>query len=167
MDAGAKSKYEKMATKDKTRYTAEMAKYQKTKSYKDFQVTLEEFKINKKKAASKFPKDENRPKRAASAWMLFLNDERPKLMAKGLAMTEVTTKASDMWKKISASDKKKYEDKAAKAKTKYDKDIAAYENSGKYKKYIAAKKAFEEGLKDSAKAPKSASGKKKSASAAK
>merc|ERR1712217_831040 len=101
-----------------------------------------------------------------SAWMLFLNDERPKLMAKGLAMTEVTTKASDMWKKISTSDKKKYEDKAAKAKTKYEKDIAAYEKSGKYKKYIAAKKAFEEGLKDAKpKTPKSASGKKKASAA--
>merc|ERR550517_86939 len=147
MDDGAKAKFEKIAAKDKDRYTKDFAKYEKTKSYKDFQVTLEEFKKAKKKADRKFRKDENRPKKAATAWMLFLNDERPKLMKQGFAMTEVTTKASDMWKKLSGPAKKKYEDKAVKAKSKYEKDIAAYEKSAKYKKYMSEKKAFEAGLK--------------------
>merc|ERR1719273_15909 len=162
MAESAKTKFVNIATKDKARDEKEQAKYEKTKSFKDFQVTLAEFKVNKKKSDSKFRKDENRPKKAATAWMLFLNDERPKLMKQGLAMTEVTTKASALWKAISGAAKKKYEDKAIKAKTKYDKDLAAYEKSGKYKKYMAEKKAFEEGLKENK--PKSASkGKVKSA----
>lgn len=145
----AKAKFTKIAEKDKSRYEKERAKYEKTKNYKDFQVTLQEFKVNKKKQDAKFPKDENRPKKALSGWMFFLNDERPKLMKKGLSITEVTSKASTMWKGLSGAAKKKYEDKAAKAKAKHTKDIAAYEKSSKYKKYMAEKKAFEEGLKES------------------
>merc|ERR1712087_334295 len=161
MAESAKTKFVNIATKDMARYGKEMAKYEKTKNFKDFQTTLAEFKVNKKKADSKFRKDENRPKKAATAWMLFLNDERPKLMKQGLAMTEVTTKASALWKALSGAAKKKYDDKATSDKAKYDKDIAAYEKSGKYKKYMAEKKVFEEGLK--ADKPKSSS-KAKSAS---
>merc|ERR1719507_1880948 len=124
-----------------------------------------EFKVQKKRAESKFRKDENRPKRSASAWMLFLNDERPGLMKQGLAVTEETTKASAMWKKISGSEKEKYENKAAKLKKAYEKEIAAYENSNKYKKYMKEKAAFEEALK--AKEPKKVKSASKKVSTAK
>merc|ERR1719295_1335559 len=141
MSDGEKKKFNDIAAKDKARYEKEMDKYKKTKSYKDHQVKLAEFKVEKKKQAAKFPKDENRPKKATTAWMLFLNEKRPALMAKGVAMTECSAKVSTMWKALGAAEKKKYEDKAAKAKAKYDKDVAAYEKSGKHKKYMADKAA--------------------------
>jgi len=138
-----KKKYESAAAKDKTRYEKEKTKYEKTKNYKDHQVRLEEFKKQKKKADSKFRKDENRPKRAQSAWMIFLGEKRPGLIKKGFSITEVTSKGSEIWKTLGAAEKKKYEAKAAKLKTKYEKDIATYERSAKYKKYMTEKKAFE------------------------
>jgi len=157
MSEGEKKKFNDIAVKDKARYTKEMEKYMKTNSYKEHQVKLTEFKKQKKKQAAKFPKDENRPKKATTAWMFFLNDKRPALMASGVAMTECSAKVSTMWKALGAAEKKKWEDKAAKAKIKYDKDVAAYEKSGKYKKYMADKAEHEAKFASG----KKASGKKK------
>lgn len=152
--ADAKKKpYQDKAEKLKAKYNTAMEKYKKSASYQKHQEALKEWK--KTKANKPFPKDENRPKRAPSAYLLYTGDVRPALMKKGLAVTEVMSKASKMWNALSAGEKKKYEDKAAKAKAKYDKDIEKYEKSASHKKYIKEKAEYDAEMKAKRKADKS------------
>ncbi|KAK1343048.1 hypothetical protein QTO34_015820 [Cnephaeus nilssonii] len=106
MSAKEKSKFEDMAKSDKARYDREMKNYVPPKGDKK----------GKKK-------DPNAPKRPPSAFFLFCSEHRPKIKSEhpGLSI-------GDTAKKL---DKQPYEQKAAKLKEKYEKDIAAYRAKGK------------------------------------
>merc|ERR1719282_1103145 len=63
------------------------------------------------------------PKRPASAYMLWLNSERPtivKKLGKNAGVTDVAKEAGAQWGKLTAAKKKPYEAEAAKLKTKYE-----------------------------------------------
>merc|ERR1711877_106958 len=82
----------------------------------------------------------NRP---MSGYMLWLKDTRKSIKGKNIA--EVSKKAGEMWKSLSADKKKTYGDRALEAKKKY----AAYVATGKG---AAALKAYKDGI-AKAKAP--------------
>jgi structure-specific recognition protein 1 len=115
---------------------------------------------------NKKPKDKNAPKRSLSAYMLFSQDERPKILAKNknLKITEVAKEIGSSWAKLSDSDKKKYQDKAAKNKAAYDKELAKYKQSSQYKKYENELKEWKQTQKDGKKSPKKTPKKTKSKS---
>ena len=73
-------------------------------------------------------KDPNAPKRAQTAFFLWLNDNRAaiKKANPNAAVTEIAKLAGEQWKKVSAADKKKYDDLNAKDKERYEKETAAY-----------------------------------------
>merc|ERR1719461_688752 len=131
-----------------------MAKYMKTKKYAEFQEAKKEFKKTQAKKAAKFRKDENAPKRPMSGYFLFLNDKRAGLVKQGLSVTEVSKKGSEMWNALSEDKRQPWLDKAAKAKAKYEKDLAKYQKSSQYKKYMAEKAAHEAKYKEEAKTEK-------------
>ncbi|KAJ1060493.1 hypothetical protein K5549_014839 [Capra hircus] len=105
MSAKEKSKFEDMAKSDKARYNREMKNYVPPKGDKK----------GKKK-------DPNAPKRPPSAFFLFCSEHRPKIKSEHLGLS-----IGDTAKKLGEP----YEQKAAKLKEKYEKDIAAYGAKGK------------------------------------
>merc|ERR1719461_1281000 len=91
---------------------------------------------------SKFKKDENKPSRPLSAYFLFMADEREDLVADGMTHKEAMTKVGNMWTALSNAKKKPYQDKAAAAKAKYDKQVEKYKKTALYKKYQKEKDEF-------------------------
>ncbi|KAJ3352135.1 FACT complex subunit [Entophlyctis luteolus] len=98
--------------------------------------------VKKKKAerpregdAKKVKKDPNAPKGAQSSYIIFSNEVRDKVRAENpsLSLTETSKKIGAMWKELSADEKKKYEDLAAKDKKRVRAEMAEYEKkkSGK------------------------------------
>merc|ERR1719499_2600489 len=76
------------------------------------------------------------------AYFLFSADERDDLVASGMSHTEAMSKCGEMWRNLSAAKKKPYEDKAAAAKAKYQKQVEKYQKTATYKKYVAERDAF-------------------------
>ncbi|KNC34603.1 hypothetical protein FF38_09360 [Lucilia cuprina] len=82
-----------------------------------------------KKQKSKKPtkkKDSNKPKRATTAFMLWLNDTREQIKKDnpGIKITEIAKKGGEMWREL--KDKSKWEEKAAKDKQRYLDEMKDY-----------------------------------------
>eukprot|EP00483_Globobulimina_turgida_P002291 UN02293 len=111
-------------------------------------------KKNRKKAApkksNKKPKDINAPKRSQSSYFLFMNERRPILRQKhtGKSMTDISKLISAEWKKITGTDKTKYNEKAAVLKEKYKKDLDIYKQSSNFRRFEKKLKKWKEEQKD-------------------
>lgn len=83
-----------------------------------------------RKRRQKKEKDENKPKRAVSAYMLWLNENRERIKAEnpGIAFTDIAKKGGEMWKKL--EDKSEWEARAAKLKEEYNQAMKEYKSSG-------------------------------------
>ncbi|XP_032570290.1 FACT complex subunit Ssrp1 [Drosophila sechellia] len=103
---GAKKKKEKSEKKEK-----------KEKKHKEKERT---------KKPSKKKKDSGKPKRATTAFMLWLNDTRESIKREnpGIKVTEIAKKGGEMWKEL--KDKSKWEDAAAKDKQRYHDEMRNY-----------------------------------------
>lgn len=79
---------------------------------------------------SKKDRDENAPKRASTAFMLWLNEHREKIKKEnpGIKVTEIAKKGGEMWSEM--KDKSEWESKAAKEKERYNKEMEEYKASG-------------------------------------
>lgn len=73
-------------------------------------------------------KDKDAPKKGLSAFMYFSSDKREQIKADnpGIAFTEVAKKLGELWKTLSAEDKKPYEAKAEEDKGRYALEMEAY-----------------------------------------
>ncbi|OCF59277.1 non-histone chromosomal protein 6 [Kwoniella mangroviensis CBS 10435] len=89
-------------------------------------------------AKKRAKKDPNKPKRALSAYMFFVQDYRERIKAENpdASFGDVGKLLGLKWKEMSAGEKKPYEDKAQADKARADKENAVYKANGK-----AAKKA--------------------------
>jgi len=96
---------------------------------------------------SKPAKDPNKPKRAPSAFFVFMDEFRKEFKEKNpknKSVAAVGKAAGERWKSLSESDKAPYVAKANKLKGEYNKAIAAYnkgESTAAAKPAPAAKKA--------------------------
>jgi len=74
----------------------------------------------------KAKKDKNAPKRGLSAYMIFSNENRQKILAEnpGIGFTDVARKAAEMWK--AQTDKTKWEALAKKDKERYEREMKVY-----------------------------------------
>ncbi|EPQ13712.1 High mobility group protein B3 [Myotis brandtii] len=108
MSAKEKSKFDEMAKAYKVRYDQEMKDYGPAKGGKK--------------------KDPNAPKRPLSGFFLFCLKFHPKIKSTnpGVSIGDVAKKLGEMWNNLSDSEKKLYNNKAAKLKEKYEKDVADY-----------------------------------------
>ncbi|KAF9809669.1 hypothetical protein SFRURICE_016440 [Spodoptera frugiperda] len=72
----------------------------------------------------------DKPKRPMSAYMLWLNSAREQIKSEnpGMKVTEIAKKGGEIWK--SMKDKSEWEEKAAKAKEQYAKDLESYNANG-------------------------------------
>jgi structure-specific recognition protein 1 len=87
----------------------------------------------KKERGTKKPKkdrDENAPKRATTAFMLWLNENREKIKKDnpGIKVTEIAKKGGEIWSEM--KDKSEWESKAGKEKERYTKEMEEYKSSG-------------------------------------
>lgn len=84
-----------------------------------------------RKKRQKKERDENKPKRSPSAFILFLGDMREKIKKEhpGITIKEIPKRAGEMWKET--TDKSKWEEKAAELKKEYEKAMQEYNSSGK------------------------------------
>lgn len=82
------------------------------------------------KSKKKKNKDENAPKRATSAFMLWLNDTREEIKREqpNLKVTEIAKRGGEMWREL--KDKSIWEEKAAKDKERYTNEMKEYKQSG-------------------------------------
>ena len=74
-------------------------------------------------------KDKNAPKRAMNAYFLFANENRNKIQSQNpdLKITEISKILSENYKKLSDKERKVYEDKNAKDKERYEREMAVYQ----------------------------------------
>ncbi|OQV16312.1 High mobility group protein DSP1 [Hypsibius exemplaris] len=114
-----KTRFHDLAAGDKARFEKDMAGY----------VPPEGSGRSGKRKRGK--KDPNAPKRALSAFFWFCNDERPKVRAihSNMAVGDVAKELGKKWALVSAADKVRYEQLAAKDRERYQKEIAEYKAS--------------------------------------
>ncbi|KAL1498349.1 hypothetical protein ABEB36_009162 [Hypothenemus hampei] len=105
----------------------EKEKEKKKKKEKKSAKTVSE---KPRKRKEKKEKDENKPKRAATAFMLWLNSHRDQIKKDnpGIKVTEIAKKGGEMWREL--KDKSEWEKKASKEKEEYNKAMAEYKSSG-------------------------------------
>merc|ERR1719410_2728689 len=77
--------------------------------------------------------DRSKLKRPLSGYFTWLKDSRKSIKGKNVA--EVSKKAGEMWKSLSAEKKKTYEDRASKAKTEYAAYITKVKDTDAFKAY--------------------------------
>lgn len=137
VSAAQKSKYQKEYEKEKVVYDKAFAKYKKTDDYADYQKVKKEKRIKKVLLAAK--KDPARPKKPATAYILYANDVRDEVSSDTDGSIGATAKViGKMWQDLGASERKKYQDKAKVLATKFAKKKEAYEKSASYLKHKAA-----------------------------
>jgi len=130
----AGEEWKKLADAKKAPYEQ---KYQTAKA--KFEKDLEAFKakggvvaVKARKTSESKPKkekDPNMPKRPASGYMLYLQDNRDKIvkgLPAGFKVTDVAKEAGKLWKALTAKAKEPYEKKYEAAKAKFDSAMAAY-----------------------------------------
>merc|ERR1739845_86721 len=149
--------FEDSAAKAKEQRAAYIAKVKDTKEFKAYEdaraaARKQKLKRRVKSAVKAIAKDKGL-KRAPSAYMSWLSDNRKTIKGKNVA--EIGKKAGSMWKTLSAGSKKTYEDKAAKAKKAYDDFVASSKGAAALKAYkdaVAKAKAPLSATADKAKA---------------
>merc|ERR1712056_90507 len=137
LPADKKKTYEDRATKAKAEYATYIAKVKGTEA---FQAYLDKKAAARKKklarsvrsAMHKVPKDA-KLKKPLSGYMLWFKGARATIKEKNIA--EVSKKAGEMWKGLSAEKKKPFADKAQEAKKTYDAYVATSKGASALKAY--------------------------------
>merc|ERR1712003_507647 len=161
LPADEKKTYEERATKAKAEYAAYIAKVKGTEAfqaYMDKKAAARKKKLARsvRSAMHKVPKDA-KLKKPLSGYMLWFKGARSTIKGKNIA--EVSKKAGEMWKGLSAEKKKPFADKAQEAKKTYDAYVATSKGAAALKSYkdaIAKARAPLTKNSDAAKAKKAA-----------
>merc|ERR1712050_178950 len=161
LPADKKKTYEDRASKAKADYAAYIAKVKGTEAfqaYMDQKAVARKKKLKRsvKSAMHKVPKDA-KLKKPLSGYMLWFKGARSTIKGKNIA--EVSKKAGEMWKGLSAEKKKPFADKAQEAKKTYDAYVATSKGAAALKSYkdaIAKARAPLTKNSDAAKAKKAA-----------
>lgn len=142
LSAEKKEKYEGPARKQKETYQRLLSAYKLSAGYQEFQKKLHAYKIFETKKA--FKKDPNMPKKALSAYMLYINSIRQEITNDNpdLKMTELAPKMSAKWNALSQEEKIPWNDKAKSAKEAQEKKVAQYMKSAQRKEYEAEKEEY-------------------------
>ncbi|XP_013145199.1 PREDICTED: FACT complex subunit Ssrp1 [Papilio polytes] len=106
-------------------------------------ITISEAPRKRKEKSKKREKDANAPKRPVTAFMLWLNENRKKIIEDnpGLKVTEIAKKGGELWRDL--KDKSEWEEKASKAKEEYNTAMKKYKDSGAADEFKQKKKAAE------------------------
>merc|ERR1711979_53203 len=137
LPADKKKTYEDRASKAKAEYAAYIAKVKGTEAFQAFMDTKaaarkKKLKRSVRSAMHKVPKDA-KLKKPLSGYMLWFKGARSTIKGKNIA--EVSKKAGEMWKGLSAEKKKPFADKALEAKKTYDAYVATGKGAAALKAY--------------------------------
>lgn len=124
-DAGEKLKHKEKEKKKKSPEKKRKAESSKSASpKKKAKISPEKSKGKPRKKKAK--KDADAPKRAMSAYMLWLGEVREQIKQEnpGISVTELSKVAGEKWKQI--EDKSEWQEKAKEAKAKYEVAMKAY-----------------------------------------
>merc|ERR1719384_2320043 len=134
--------FEKKAAAAKASYTTKREKYEKSAGYKRHQMKMLAWKIHETKKP--FKKDENAPKRALSAYMLYAASVRSKILKENpdMEVTEVMKEQSVWWKALSEKDREPWVNKAAAEKKKYQAKLERYMKTADYTSYVTARDEY-------------------------
>ncbi|XP_045772844.1 FACT complex subunit Ssrp1 [Maniola jurtina] len=123
-------------------------------------ITISEAPRKRKDKSKKRDKDVNAPKRPSTAFMLWLNENRKKIIDEnpGVKVTEVAKKGGELWRDM--KDKSEWEEKAAKAKEDYNQAMKKYKDSGAADEFKQKKKQAEKDRKAAEKKTKAPASKK-------
>ncbi|XP_060803236.1 FACT complex subunit Ssrp1 [Amyelois transitella] len=104
-------------------------------------ITISEAPRKRKEKSKKREKDANAPKRPATAFMLWLNENRKSIVDEnpGIKVTEIAKKGGELWREL--KDKSEWEEKASKAKDEYNIAMKKYKDSGAADEFKQKKKA--------------------------
>ncbi|XP_053119117.1 high mobility group protein B3-like [Hemicordylus capensis] len=118
MSSKEKGKFDEMAKADKVRYDREMKDYGPAKGGG---------------GGDDDDEDPNAPNQSPSGFFLFCSEFRPKIKSTnpGLSIGDVAKKLGEMWNNLSDEEQQLYNNKAAKLKEKYEKDVADYKSKGR------------------------------------
>lgn len=85
-------------------------------------------KNDSKARKEKKQKDPNAPKRAKTAYFLFMDDKRAEVKRNhpDMKVTEIGAELGRLWKLLKPAEQEQYKAKAEQAKAKYVKELAAY-----------------------------------------
>lgn len=137
----AKTEYDTTYKTEMVTYKKLFNAYKQTNNYAVHQKRLKEHKVQAVKK-TKFRKDENHPKRPLSAYFLWMADQREGLTKQGLGHREMLKKCGELWKLVTADEKKPYEEKAAVAKKAYGVKLEKYKTTAEFKQYKEEKDTF-------------------------
>jgi len=129
LDAEGKKPYEDENLKDKKRYEEAMKSYKKPESgSSESEADSDSDKKKKKPAKKKAKSDPNAPKKPLNAYMYFQKENRDKVKKEKTELkgSEVSKELGQRWKKLSAADKKPYEEMSQKDKARYEKEFEKY-----------------------------------------
>ncbi|CAH0715384.1 unnamed protein product, partial [Brenthis ino] len=103
-------------------------------------ITISEAPRKRKEKSKKREKDANAPKRPATAFMLWLNENRKRIMEDnpGVKVTDVAKRGGELWRDL--KDKSEWEEKANKAKEEYNQAMKKYKESGAADEFKQKKK---------------------------
>jgi len=136
-----KKPYLNKAAKARAKFDAANEKYKKTSGYATWKEGQQEWKKAQKKANAKKNLKamlKNQPKRPLSGYMLFANDQRPKMMKPGMGVAEIGKAIGAAWGNASASVKGKFNGQAAKLKAAHEVKMTKYKKTGEYQAYQQA-----------------------------
>jgi len=137
-----KAPFQKKADAQKKAYQAKREKYEKSANYRKFQMTLLAWKIHETKKP--FPRDENAPKRASSAYQLYAASVRKQIVKENpdMAVTEVMKEQSVWWKALSSDEQQKWKNKAAAGKKQHEAKVARYMKTSDYRNHVEARDKY-------------------------
>lgn len=106
-------------------------------------ITVSEGPRKRKEKTKKREKDSNAPKRPATAFMLWLNENRKQIIEEnpGIKVTEIAKRGGELWRDL--KDKPEWEEKANKAKEEYNIAMKKYKDSGAADEFKQKKKQAE------------------------
>ncbi|XP_038220685.1 FACT complex subunit Ssrp1 [Zerene cesonia] len=128
-------------------------------------ITISEAPRKRKEKSKKREKDANAPKRPSTAFMLWLNENRKKIIDEnpGIKVTEIAKRGGELWRDL--KDKSEWEEKANKSKEEYNQAMKKYKDSGAADEFKQKKKQAEKEKKQAEKKSKAPASKKPSKAA--
>jgi len=125
LEENDKVQYNNLAKDDRERFEKEKEVFLRT------HVSL--YVDDGSKSTKRKKKDPNAPKRPRSAYILFVNDYRPKVVEETkdeqIKQTEIMSRVAKLWKEAGAEEKEKYYQHAQEEKEKYAIALANYQQS--------------------------------------
>lgn len=130
-------------------YSEKLAAWKATEQYAEFQKAKAAFeKKSTGRKEKKELKDAGQPNKPKTAYLYFVNENRPEVTAQlrkehgdAFKIGMVAGRSAELWKKLTDQDKIPYEKKAAEEKAQYTEALAAFKETDQFKAIEATKEA--------------------------